>query len=225
MPQNLASEIAAFQKSFLAFEMDAMPAWADSLLAAGASVQDFLAACMPCMEEVGKKFEAGEYFLPQLAVSGEMFKIVGSRMKAALPDSNPGAGLGSMVIGTPRGDIHDLGKDIFATLAEGSGIRVHNLGIDVAPAILVKKVKETGAAVLGLSCLLTTTFDAVRETVGLLEQEGLRSGTLVIIGGGATEKSLAAKLGVDAQTRDAYEGIRMVKNFLAGNAAQKEAVA
>ena len=206
--------IESFSEKFLDFRIDAMEEEAAGLLAAGISVREFLEACMPCMETIGRKFEAGEYYLPQLIVAGEMFKGVSGRLESSVKSVAPVSVLGDIVLGTPRGDIHDLGKDIFGVLAQASGFAVHDLGVDVPPEAFVEKLTETGATVLGLSSLLTTTFDAVREVVGLLERRGLRDRTFTILGGGATEPSLVGKLGVDAQTRDAYEGVTKIREFL-----------
>ena len=196
---------------------------AAKLLAAGISVQDFLETCIPCMEEIGRKFEAGEYYLPQLVAAGEMFKTVSGRIKSSRNADEPMSVHGGIVLGTPRGDIHDLGKDIFGVLAQASGFAVHDLGVDVAPEAFVEKIAQTGATVLGMSSLLTTTYDSMKEVVGILEKKGLRQQTFVIIGGGATEASLVQKLGVDAQTRDAYQGITQIRSFMETN--RKEAVA
>ena len=100
---------------------------------------------------------------------------------------------------------------------------MHDLGVDVAPEAFVEKIAQTGATVLGMSSLLTTTYDSMKEVVGILEKKGLRQQTFVIIGGGATEASLVQKLGVDAQTRDAYQGITQIRSFMETN--RKEAVA
>ena len=223
MDAALTRATESFKENFLSFRIDAMEDEAAKLLDAGISVRDFLEACMPCMEEIGRKFEAGEYYLPQLVAAGEMFKTVNGRIKSSLNADEPTSVHGDIVLGTPRGDIHDLGKDIFGVLAQASGFAVHDLGVDVPPEVFVEKIAETGAAVLGMSSLLTTTYDSIKEVVDLLEKKGLRQQTFVIIGGGATEASLVQKLGVDAQTRDAYQGITQIRDFMETN--RKEAVA
>jgi methanogenic corrinoid protein MtbC1 len=206
--------LAGFKEKFLDFQIDGMEDEATKLLAAGVSIQDFLQACMPCMEQIGQKFGAGEYYLPQLVVAGEMFKTVNERMKSSLKTDEVAAKYGDIVLGTPKGDIHDLGKDIFKVLAQASGFAVHDLGVDVPPEAFVEKLKETGSTILGMSTLLTTAFETVSEVVNLLDQNGLRQRTFVILGGGATEASLIDKLGVDAQTRDAYDGVTQVLDFV-----------
>ena len=211
MKTDVDEAIQHFSSSFLAFEMDTMESHARAMMDAGISVKGFLTACMPCMEEIGMKFEAGEYYLPQLVVAGEMFKTVSNRIRQGLEADEGDVGQSQIVLGTPSGDIHDLGKDIFGVLAQASGFTVHNLGVDVLPNLFIEKLLETRAPILGLSSLLTTTFDAVREIISLLQGEGIRGNTFVILGGGVTEKSLVEKLGVDAQTRDAYEGVNIIR--------------
>jgi len=217
---DLANAVQRFQEAFLSFDFDSIKSRAQALLDAGISVPAFLSACMPCMEEIGRKFEAGEYYLPQLVVAGEMFKTASREIRSVLTGDKSDLSQDQIVLGTPAGDIHDLGKDIFAVLAEANGFKVHNLGVDVKPEIFVRKLKETGAGVLGLSSLLTTTFTSICNIVDLLEEEGLRKRTFVIIGGGVTEKSLIDKLSVDAQTRDAFEGISLIRNYI--RTAQRE---
>ena len=211
MKTDVDEAIQHFSSSFLVFEMDTMESHARAMMDAGISVKGFLTACMPCMEEIGMKFEAGEYYLPQLVVAGEMFKTVSNRIRQGLEADEGDVGQSQIVLGTPSGDIHDLGKDIFGVLAQASGFTVHNLGVDVLPNLFIEKLLETRAPILGLSSLLTTTFDAVREIISLLQGEGIRGNTFVILGGGVTEKSLVEKLGVDAQTRDAYEGVNIIR--------------
>jgi len=224
MGTDAEEAVRNFTRSFLAFEIDAMEGHALAMRGAGVSVKEFLAACMPCMEVVGGKFEAGQYFLPELVVAGEMFKTVSRRLRqgieaeGAAPPGQP-----AIVLGTPRGDIHDLGKDLFAVLAQASGFSVHNLGVDVPPRRFLEKLRETAAPVLGLSSLLTTTFQSIREIVALLAAEGIRRDTFVILGGGATDPSLVEKLGVDAQTRDAHEGVVLVRAHLRRRAEEAAA--
>jgi methanogenic corrinoid protein MtbC1 len=202
-----------FQEKFFSFHLDTIVMEADRLLKSGCSPQDFLLACQQCMEEVGKKFEAGDYYLPELVLSGEIFKQVSSMIKPHFKLGEGQRHLGTIVIGTPKGDIHALGKDIFCVLAEAAGFTVYNLGEDVPPVSFIDKVKATGASILGMSALITTTYPYMAQVIGLLKENGLREGVKVVIGGGATSKDLAEKIGADAQTWDAYEGIRIIKSF------------
>lgn len=208
--------LSSFREKFLKFDIDAINQEADNMLAAGVGVRQFLDACTPIMAEIGDKFEKGEYYLPHLVMAGEMFKTASARIKSVMQAEDGGSAIAEIVLGTPKGDIHDLGKDIFGVLAEASGFAVHNLGVDVPPETFIARLEETGATILGLSSLLTTTFESIEKIVTLLDKHGLRKQTRIILGGGATEKSLIEKLGVDFQTRDAYEGISILKNLTDG---------
>lgn len=208
--------LSSFREKFLGFDLDSMAKEADRMLAAGVTVKQFLDTCTPVMAEIGEKFEQGEYYLPQLVMAGEMFKTASGRIKRALPAGDSDDAMAGIVLGTPRGDIHDLGKDIFAVLAEASGFTVRNLGVDVPPEAFYAALEETGAPILGLSSLLTTTFETIEEIVAGLEARGTRQDIHIILGGGATEQSLVEKLGVDSQTRDAYEGLTIIKRLTDG---------
>lgn len=202
-----------FREEFFTFNLDSIIKEADRLLKSGCLPQDFLLTCQQCMEEVGKKFEEGDYYLPELVVAGEIFKQVGLMIKPYLKLGEGQKQLGTIVVGTPKGDIHALGKDIFCVLAEAAGFVVHNMGEDVTPEAFIQKLKDTNASILGMSALITTTFPYMVQVVDLLKENGMRDSVKVIIGGGATSKDLAEKIGADSQTWDAYEGIRIIKSF------------
>ena len=206
--------MSGLREMFLTFQLDSIEEETERLIKEGFTSQDFLDACKLCFEEIGKKFEAGEYFLPQLVVAGEMFKKVSARIEASLKATVTTKEAGKIVLGTPKGDIHDLGKNIFGVLAQASGFAVYDLGVDIMPEAFIEKLEETGATIVGMSSLLTTTYKSIQEVVSLLSEKGLRDRTDVIIGGGATEKGLVEKLKVDAQTCNAYEGVRIIKSFM-----------
>jgi 5-methyltetrahydrofolate--homocysteine methyltransferase len=208
--------LESFREKFLSFDIDAISREAEEMVSAGVGIRQFLDTCSPAMAEIGEKVERGEYYLPQLVMAGEMFKIASARLKRSMKIDDSGQAAVRIVLGTPRGDIHDLGKDIFAVLAEASGFAVHNLGVDVPPETFVSSLEKTGARILGLSSLLTTTFESIEEIVASLEKRGMRNNVHIILGGGGTEQSLVEKLGVDFQTRDAYEGITILKNLTDG---------
>jgi len=205
--------IVPFREAFLAFRIDSIESEVQAFLEADGTEKNLLLACQQCMDEIGKKFEEGEYYLPELVVSGEMFKIVSERIRPLLSGEKTES-KGKIILGTPQGDIHNLGKDIFGILAESSGFTVYDLGVDVPPRSFVEKVEETGATVLGMSALVTAAFSPMEEVVSLLEKKGLRPGVRVVIGGGVTGPDMVRRIRVDAQTLDAFEGLRIVKSFL-----------
>ena len=205
-------DLKRLKELFLSFQVDAVGPEVGACLDRGIAPRAFLACCQECMDEIGGKFDAGEYYLPELVVAGEMFKGVSERIKPLLKaDDSPSTG--TLVLGTPQGDIHHLGKDIFKVLAESSGFTVHDLGVDVPAASFLEKVEATGATVLGMSALITAAFEPMREVIRLLDEKGLRQRVRVIVGGGVTTSEMAQRLGADAQTQDAYEGLKIVRTF------------
>lgn len=205
--------LSRFQELFLGFQIDSISGEVAALLDAGAAPKEILSASRRCMEEIGKAFEEGSYYLPELIVAGEMFKRVTERIGPLLSSSAREV-RGRIVLGTPKGDIHHLGKDIFRMLAEANDFVVYDLGVDVRPEAFVQKVAETGAEILGMSALITAGFDPMKEVMRLLEERGLRRRVKVLIGGGVTTKEMVRKLGVDAQTLDAYEGVKIIQSLL-----------
>ncbi len=206
---------AGFRDLFHRFEGDHLEEMAAVLIATGCAPREVLGLAQECIREVGERYASGEYYLPELILAGEMFKRISGVLKRNTTPGSTFATLATIVVGTPKGDLHSLGKDIFCLLAEASGFRVCDLGVDVEPELFVSKLKETGAAILGMSCLLTTTYGPMREVVARLEAKGLRDRVFVIIGGAATTKEMIGSLKVDAQTLDAYEGVRMLRSLAA----------
>jgi methanogenic corrinoid protein MtbC1 len=204
-------EFSKLYEIFNSFQFDLIENESVILLDSGVSPKDLLVECQKIMKDIGEKFQQGEYYLPELVAAGELFKIASDTIKKRFSAGDANF-TGQIVLGTPKGDIHNLGKDIFGVLAEASGFKVHDLGIDVPPEAFIEKTGETGAEFLGMSSLLTTNITSMEETINLLIKQGLRESTGVIIGGGATTSGLATKIGADYQTWDAYEGIRLIQN-------------
>ncbi len=165
------------------------------------------------MDIVGKKYEAGEYFLSELLFAGvlmnEAFGILEPRLRLEKLRSR-----GAIVVGTVRGDVHDIGKNIFKVLAQAAGFEVHDLGVDVEPEAFVEKLKETSAEVLGLSTLLTTTMEEMKTVIDHLNQAGVRNRVKVLLGGNAVTKEFAREIGADGAALNAVEGINMCNRWL-----------
>ena len=184
-------------------------------LGSGADPFAILKECQGAMEEIGKRFETGEFFLSELIYSAEVFKAVsailesGLTLKGEVEDSK-----GLVVFGTPKGDVHDLGKNIVVTMMRAHGFTVHDLGVDVPPESFVEELQKTEAPILALSALLTTAFAPIGEIISILKEKGLRKNTFVIIGGGVTTEFARKELGADAQTMDPTEAIRLCKEYV-----------
>ena len=166
------------------------------------------------MEIVGKRFSSGDYFLPELIFSAEIFKEITEIVKPKLKQDIQAERSGKCIIGTVAGDIHDIGKDIVVFMLDVSGFEVYDLGVDVAPQRFIEKIKETGAPVVGLSGFLTLAFDSMKETVDAIRAAGLRDKVKIMIGGGQIDEGICKYTGADAYGKDAMVGVSLVKTWL-----------
>jgi methylmalonyl-CoA mutase cobalamin-binding domain/chain len=173
-----------------------------------------LEECRAGMEIVGELYNSGDYFLSELIIAGEIFKELVEDLEPLLVKEQDLAGLGPVVIGTPQGDIHDIGKNIVATLFKAAGFDVHDLGVDVAPEDFVREVRDSGAPIVAMSALITPTFDSMREVVESLAESGIREDRFVIIGGGPTTPGVRDFVGADAWTLNPKQGVDMCREFL-----------
>ena len=165
--------------------------------------------CKEGMALIGEKYKNNEYFLAELMLSGELFKEAMALIEPYLgPNTTEENIKGKIILVTIQGDIHDLGKNILATLLKLEGFKVYDLGVDVSPDIVVEKVKEIKPDFLGFSALLTMTFDPMKYIVNKLEEAGLRDNLRIMVGGGITNTLVKDYIGADFQTVDAMEGVQ-----------------
>ncbi len=165
--------------------------------------------CKQGMALVGEKYKNNEYFLAELMLSGETFKEAMALIEPYLGENTTEDNIkGKIILVTIQGDIHDLGKNILATLLKLEGFKVYDLGVDVNPDIVVEKVKEIKPDFLGFSALLTMTFDPMKSIVDKLEKAGLRDNLRIMVGGGITNTLVKDYIGADFQTVDAMEGVQ-----------------
>lgn len=167
------------------------------------------------LDSVGKKYEAKEYFLSELlfaaTLMNDALEILEPRLKLEKMEKK-----GVIVLGTVRGDIHDVGKNIFKMFAQAAGFEVHDLGVDVEPETFVEKLKETNAEILGLSALLTTTRWEMKTIIDKLNRAGIRNKVKVVLGGNAVTKDFAREIAADEAALDAVEGIEICKRWVMG---------
>ena len=165
------------------------------------------------MDIVGQKYEAKEYFLAELIMAGETMK---EGMKILQPHLKPGdlKVAGKVVIGTVRGDLHDIGKNIVATLLKAAAFDIVDLGTDVPAEKFVEAVRERKPDIMGMSALLTVTMTEMETVIKELEKAGLRGKVKVIIGGAPITSDYAKKIGADAAARDAVEGVNICKTWM-----------
>jgi 5-methyltetrahydrofolate--homocysteine methyltransferase len=184
----------------------------DDLLAKGEDPADILDLSSQAMQVVGERYQEGTYFLPELIMSGEMLRKIGEVLKPRLAaQTEAQKKLGIVVLGTVRGDIHDIGKDIVGFMLEVNGFEVHDLGIDVPEEAFVSAVKEKKPQVLALSGFLSVAFDSMKSTIEEVEKAGLKKDLKVIIGGGQMDDTVRRYTGADAYGDDAMAAVAFAK--------------
>jgi 5-methyltetrahydrofolate--homocysteine methyltransferase len=183
-------------------------------LADGIGAEEILRkALVAAMSEVGQRFEAGDFFVPEMLVSARAMQGGLKLLKPHLiKDAVKAAG--KVAIGTVKGDLHDIGKNLVAMMLEGSGFEVVDLGVDVTPDAFVKAVKE-GAQIIGMSALLTTTMVNMKATIEALKAAGLRDQVKVMVGGAPVTQDYANLIGADGFAPDASSASRNARQLLA----------
>jgi corrinoid protein of di/trimethylamine methyltransferase len=170
---------------------------------------------MPGMDVVGQKFSDGEYFLPDLIIAAEGMKNAMALLEPELRARHQTLETaGIVVIGTVKGDIHEIGKSLVATMLSANGFTVYDLGVDVPKEAFIAKIQETGANILGMSALLTTTMTQQREVIKALEAAGLRAQVKVMVGGAPVTKGWAEEIGADDFAEDAMSAVQKAKNLV-----------
>lgn len=165
------------------------------------------------MDQVGKLYEAGDFFVPEMLVAARAMQSGLRILKPQLVAGGSKSG-GIIAVGTVKGDLHDIGKNLVVMMLEGAGFEVKDLGVNVEPAAFLKAAQE-GAQVLGMSALLTTTMNNMQTTIEALKTAGLRNQLKVIIGGAPVTDVFAKKIGADAFAPDASSAVRVVRDLLA----------
>ena len=166
-----------------------------------------LGECRKGMTIVGERFQEGDYYLAELMLSAEVFKGAIAILDPYLAKARPTKSPGKVILATPKGDIHDLGKNIMVTLLKAHGFEVHDLGVDVLPETIVEKVKELQPDFVGFSALITVAFDSMKEATDMFEKAGIRDQFKLMVGGGVTTPKVKDYIGADFQTVDATEGV------------------
>ena len=166
------------------------------------------------VDEIGDKFSKKEYFLTELVMAGEIFQQSVKILEPLLKSKEEMKSSGIVVIGTVKGDVHDIGKNIFVTLLKAAGYEVHDLGVDIPPEKFLEKVKEENADIVAYSGLLTVALESMKETTELLKSNGLRDKVKIIIGGLPVDELWMKEAGADAFTDNAFEGVKIVNKWL-----------
>jgi 5-methyltetrahydrofolate--homocysteine methyltransferase len=186
----------------------------NTALAEGISASEILnKGLIAAMTEVGRLFEEGEYFVPEMLIAARAMQASVSILKPKLleADIKP---LGKVVIGTVRGDLHDIGKNLVAMMLEGAGFEIIDLGTDVPPEKFVAAIKDNNAEFIGMSALLTTTMPAMKSSIVALEEAGVRDQVKVMIGGAPVTQKYADEIGADIYASDGPSAAREAKKAI-----------
>jgi methanogenic corrinoid protein MtbC1 len=189
---------------------------ADDLLNSGSDPIGILDDCREALGVIGSRFAAGECFVPELILAGEMLRQISTLAKPKIAERGdaPKKKLGRIVIGTVEGDIHDIGKDIVTFMLDINGFDVQDLGVDVPVAKFVEAVKSFKPQVVGLSGFLTLAYDPMKNTVQALKDAGLRDDIKIMIGGGQMDDQVAAYAKADAYGKDAMAAVTLAKGWM-----------
>ena len=182
----------------------------DADVPAATILQDGLVVAM---DEVGRLFEEGQYFVPEMLLAARAMKAGLAVLKPHLGESAI-ASLGRVVVGTVQGDVHDIGKDLVAMMLDGAGFEVVDLGTDVDPERFVDAAEE-GADILGFSALLTTTLPSIAATIQALEEAGVRDQVKIMVGGAPVTAAFAQHVGADGYAPDASQAVAVAKSLMA----------
>jgi len=204
----------ALRKALADLDEDQALSLVKDALAEGTSPLELLKACQDGMADVGKRFEEQEYFVSDLMMSGEIFTAISETLTPLLKVGG-NAAIGTVVMGTVKGDIHNIGKDIVVNMLKAANFDVIDLGVDVPPQKFIDSLKQSGASVLALSGLLTLAFDSMKETIDLVAAAGLRDQVKIMIGGGPVDGNVCRIVGADNWSNDAQKAVRFAQDWVA----------
>lgn len=184
-------------------------------LAAGANPQALVDDTMiPAMNEVGRRYEANEYFVPELLIAARAMKASLELIRPLL-SARGAEPVGRVVIGTVQGDLHDIGKNLVGAMLEGAGFEVIDLGVDVSPEKFINAAKEKKATLVALSALLTTTMHSMKAVMEKLKETGMRDSVKVMIGGAPVTQKYADEIGADGYSSNANAAVALARKLLA----------
>ncbi|MBW2617610.1 MAG: cobalamin-dependent protein [Deltaproteobacteria bacterium] len=203
-------------KALVDLKQDQVMAQVAAMKRQGLGALEIVGQLQEGMRLIGQRFEAKEYYLSELIMSAELFKQAIGLLDEELNQAGTSASHGSFLIGTAAGDIHDIGKNIVATVLGCNGFSIIDLGVDVRPEAFVEAVKEYKPSLIGLSCLLTTAFDSMKKTIEAIEAAGLREGRPILIGGAPCNETTRTYVGADSVCLNAHEAVETAKRLAGG---------
>lgn len=200
-------------KAILEGQRDVAKEKVEQALGSGEKPADVLGAMVSAMGEVGRLFEEGEYFVPEMLISARAMKTGMEILKPELvgADIQP---VGTIIAGTVKGDLHDIGKNLVCMMLEGAGFQVVDLGTDVSPEAFVAAIKEHQPDFVAMSALLTTTMPSMQSTIDAMKDAGVRDAVKVLIGGAPITDAYAEKIGADGYASDASRAVKLAMSMM-----------
>jgi len=213
-PEPAMTDLKALHDAVVDGDAKSAKALTDQAIKAGVAPGDLLGkALIPAMDEVGRRFECNEYFVPELLISARAMK---GSMELIRPLLAKGGiqPVGKVAIGTVKGDLHDIGKNLVAAMLEGGGFEIIDLGVDVSPEKFVAAVNDKGANIICLSALLTTTMPSMKDTLAALNTAGIRGKVKVMIGGAPITDAYAKEIGADGYSDNASSAVQLARRLV-----------
>ena len=208
------TDFNAMNDALVSCDLDALTTLVNSALAEDTPAQEILdKGLISGMDIVGEKMESGDMFIPEVLMAAQTMGSCVEILKPMLGDDKASSG-GSVIIGTVKGDLHDIGKNLVAMMMESAGLEVYNLGVDIPPENFVEEIKNKNAQVVCLSALLTTTMPAMKQTVDAIVESGLRDQVKIMVGGAPVTQAFADEIGADGFAADAGSASKMAKSFI-----------
>ena len=208
------ADLESLYEAILKGKLDVAKAVTTEAIAENVDPQEIINGYMSrAMEDIGKRFEEGKAFVPELLMAARAMKGALDLLKPLMKGAASHR-LGKVVIGTVKGDLHDIGKNLVASMLEGCGFEVINLGTDISSEKFITAIKENQAQILCLSALLTTTMNYMQEVIDALEKTGIRQGVKVMIGGAPVSESFARQIGADGYSDNANAAVTLAKSLL-----------
>jgi len=168
---------------------------------------------IPSLEEVGARFERGDYFVPEMLIAARAMQGALDILRPLLAETGAQT-VGTFVMGTVKGDVHDIGKNLVNIMLEGAGFTVYDLGVNVAPEVFVEKIIEHKPEIVGFSAFLTTTMPMFKANINALQKAGIRDDVIVMVGGAPVTQEYADAVGADGYAADASTAVRLAKDLI-----------
>ena len=208
------TDFDAMTNALVSCDADKLTDLVKQALAADVSASDILNnGLIAGMDVVGERMESGEMFIPEVLMAAQAMSGCVETLKPLLGEGEGAPGV-SVIIGTVKGDLHDIGKNLVAMMMESAGLEVHNLGVDIAPEDFVEEIKKKNAQIVCLSALLTTTMPAMKQTIAAIVESGLREQVKIMVGGAPVTQAFADEIGADAFAADAGSASKMAKSLV-----------